>query len=112
MALARALTRPARLLLLDEPLSALDRVSRERLRSRLRRELVDSGVPAVVVTHDHAEAAELGDRIVVIDRGRILQTGPVADVLAHPADAAVAAILNAAGPDDDARRRRFNAPGR
>ena len=98
MALARALARPCRLLLLDEPLSALDTVSRGRLRSRLRRELVDSGVPSVVVTHDHREAAELGDRIVVLDRGRILQTGPVADVLARPADTAVAAILHPARP--------------
>ena len=96
VALARALARPARLLLLDEPLSALDRESRERLGARLRGELVDSGVPAVVVTHDHREAAELGDRIVVIDRGRILQTGAVSDVLAHPADPAVAAILKTA----------------
>lgn len=97
VALARALARPCRLLLLDEPLSALDAVSRARLRPRLREDLLAAGVPAVVVTHDHAEALALGDSVVVMDRGRVLQTGPVAEVFARPADAVVERIVAADG---------------
>lgn len=88
VALVRALVRPCRLLLLDEPLSALDAVSRARLWPRLREDLRAAGVPALVVTHDHAEALALGDSLVVMDHGRVLQTGPVAEAFARPADAA------------------------
>ena len=90
VALARTLARPCRLLLLDEPLSALDTALRARIAPRLREAILDAGVPAIVVSHDHAEASALGDRIVVMGRGRVLQAGPVADVLARPADAASA----------------------
>ena len=88
VALARALVRPCRLLLVDEPLSALDSVARARLWPRLREDLRATGVPALVVTHDHAEALALGDSLVVMDRGRVLQTGPVAEAFAAPPDAA------------------------
>jgi molybdate transport system ATP-binding protein len=93
VALARALARRPRLLLLDEPLSSLDAPLRARLRPGLRRLLVDTGLPVVVVTHDHTEALSLGDGIVVMDEGRVLQSGTVADVFSRPADAAVARIV-------------------
>ncbi|OWK41891.1 molybdenum ABC transporter ATP-binding protein [Fimbriiglobus ruber] len=93
VALARALVCRPRLLLLDEPLSALDAPTRERLRPELRRVLAGFGVPAIVVTHDRTEAAALADHLVVMDRGKVCQDGPVADVFARPADAAVARIV-------------------
>ena len=93
VALARALVRRPRLLLLDEPLSALDAPLRARLRPRLRRWLVETGLPVVLVTHDHTEALALGDAIIVMEEGRVLQTGSVAEVFSRPADARVARIV-------------------
>jgi molybdate transport system ATP-binding protein len=93
VALARVLVCRPRLLLLDEPLSALDGPTREELRPELRRVLADAGVPAVVVTHDRAEAAALADRVVVLDRGAIVQRGLVAEVFARPADVTAARIV-------------------
>jgi molybdate transport system ATP-binding protein len=93
VALARALAPSPRLLLLDEPLSALDAPSREELRGELRRSVEASGVPAVVVTHDRVEALALGDRIAVMVDGEIRQVGPVQEVFAAPADAAVARVV-------------------
>ena len=93
VALARALAAEPALLLLDEPLSALDAASRVRTRRQLRRTLIESGVPAIVVTHDRAEAIALGDWIIVMVDGTIRQAGPVRDVFRKPADAAVAESL-------------------
>ncbi|HSM94305.1 MAG TPA: ABC transporter ATP-binding protein [Anaeromyxobacteraceae bacterium] len=93
VALARALAPAPRLLLLDEPLSALDAPTREELRAELRRALEGSGVPAVVVTHDRVEALALGDRIAVMIEGRIRQVGPVREVFAGPSDLAVARVV-------------------
>jgi molybdate transport system ATP-binding protein len=93
VALARALAPAPRLLLLDEPLSALDAPSREELRGELRRSIEASGIPAVVVTHDRIEALALGDRIAVMVDGEIRQLGPVSEVFAAPADAAVARVV-------------------
>jgi molybdate transport system ATP-binding protein len=92
-ALARALARRPRLLLLDEPLSALDAPTREPLRRELRRRLAEAGTPAVLVTHDPVEALSLADAVLVLDAGRVRQSGPVAEVFANPADAAVARIV-------------------
>ena len=92
-ALARAVIRRPRLLLLDEPLSALDSPTRLRLRGELRRLLVRLGVPAILVTHDRFEALALGDELVVIDQGHIVQTGPVQDVFRRPANLAVAGVV-------------------
>ncbi len=92
-ALARALARHPRLLLLDEPLSALDGPTRERLRPELRRRLAGFGVPVVLVTHDRTEAMALADHLIVMDRGRVIQQGPVAEVCTCPADPAVARIV-------------------
>jgi molybdate transport system ATP-binding protein len=93
VALARALAPRPRLLLLDEPLSALDQALREELRTELRRLLVDSGVPALVVTHDRVEALALGDRLAVVVAGAVRQVGPVAEVFAAPADPEVARVV-------------------
>src|SRR5690606_37808143 len=73
VALARSLAPSPRLLLLDEPLSALDRELRERLAEDLRRVLRDTGTTALFVTHDHDEAFTVADRVAVLDAGRLLQ---------------------------------------
>mgnify|MGYP001424697142 CR=1 FL=1 len=93
VALARALAPRPRLLLLDEPLSALDAVLREQLRGELGRLLRRAGIPALVVTHDRSEAMALGDRLVVMRDGRIRQDGPVLEVFNRPVDAEVARIV-------------------
>jgi molybdate transport system ATP-binding protein len=93
VALARALAPRPRLLLLDEPLSALDAPTREALRGELRRALEQAGVPAVVVTHDRTEALALGDRLAVLAEGAIRQVGPVHQVFSAPADVAVARVV-------------------
>ncbi|HYX92473.1 MAG TPA: ABC transporter ATP-binding protein [Myxococcaceae bacterium] len=90
VALARALAPRPRLLLLDEPLSALDAPTRELLRGELRRTLEESGAPAIVVTHDRVEALAIGDRMVVLAGGRVRQVGAVHEVFSAPADAEVA----------------------
>jgi molybdate transport system ATP-binding protein len=93
VALARALARRPRLLLLDEPLGALDAPTREALRGELRGLLVASGVPAIVVTHDRAEALALGDEVAIMAAGVVRQVGPIVDVFDHPADETVARIV-------------------
>jgi len=93
VALARAVARRPRLLLLDEPLSALDVPARARLRSELRRLLLQFGVPAILVTHDRTEALALGDQLDVMHSGTIVQQGPVDEVLSRPANLAVANIV-------------------
>jgi molybdate transport system ATP-binding protein len=93
VALARSLAHRPRVLLLDEPLSALDTPTRDELRPRLRRLLADIGVPVVLVTHDRTEAISLADHVVVMDGGRSVQWGPVDEVFSRPADVAVARIL-------------------
>lgn len=93
VALARALARRPRLLLLDEPLSALDTPTRLRLRAELRPLLVRFGIPTLLVTHDRAEALALGDDLVVMDSGAIVQQAPVLEAFTHPANLAVAGAL-------------------
>jgi len=93
VALARALAAEPALLLLDEPLSALDSATRTRLRHELRRALVEGGVPSIVVTHDRVEAMALGDWVAVLIGGRIRQAGPVGEVFSKPADIEVAQTL-------------------
>ncbi len=92
VALARALVRPTEALLLDEPFSALDEALREELRAellRLRREL---GLPILFVTHDLREAHLLGDRIAVLDEGRVLQFDRRDEVFRHPRSRRVAEL--------------------
>jgi molybdate transport system ATP-binding protein len=93
VALARALAADPGLLLLDEPLSALDAASRARTRQDLRRMLLESGVPSIVVTHDRTEAIALGDWMAVMIDGAIRQSGPVREVFRRPADPQVAESL-------------------
>jgi molybdate transport system ATP-binding protein len=93
VALGRALAVDPDLLLLDEPLSALDGPTRRALREDLARALRGFGKTAVLVTHDLPEACQLADQIVVYQRGRVLQAGAKTDVLARPASPAVAAAL-------------------
>ena len=93
VALGRAVARRPRLLLLDEPLSALDAPTRLRLRRELRRMLLQLGIPTVLVTHDRLEALALGDVLVVIDQGKIVQTGPVQEVFNRPVNLEVAGVL-------------------
>lgn len=93
VALARALAPRPRLLLLDEPLSALDRELRDRLTVDLADVLRTTGTPALVVTHDHAEAAALAQRVAVMDAGVLRQVAPAAQLWRRPADARVAAFL-------------------
>jgi molybdate transport system ATP-binding protein len=93
VAIARALAPGPRLVLLDEPLAALDAPTRHRLRQDIRALLRRTSTPGVLVTHDRAEAMAMGDQLAVVINGRIRQVGPVPDVFSHPADAEVAAAL-------------------
>ena len=93
VALARALAPRPDLLLLDEPLSALDAVTRTALRRDLRRILVEQQIPSIVVTHDRQEALALGDHVVLLVDGQVRQQGGAADVFDRPSDPAVAAVV-------------------
>jgi molybdate transport system ATP-binding protein len=93
VALGRALAIDPALLLLDEPLSALDTPLRRTLRDELQAVLADWGTAAVVVTHDFTEAYRLGDRIVVYEDGRVVQAAPRAELLWQPASESVARIM-------------------
>ncbi len=93
VALARSLAPRPRLLLLDEPLSALDRSLRERLSTDLHDILRRTGTTALYVTHDHDEAFTVADRVAVMDRGRLLQTAPPQQLWRYPADERVARFL-------------------
>ncbi|WP_336486866.1 ABC transporter ATP-binding protein [Methylobacterium nigriterrae] len=93
VALARALAREPRVLLLDEPLGALDRSLREETQGELRALQRRLATTFVVVTHDPAEAMTLADRIGVMDRGRLVQVGPAADLYERPVSRFVAGLL-------------------
>ena len=93
VALARALAINPALLLLDEPLSALDQPSREDLRALLQHVLAGLDIPAVHVTHDRDEALALGDSLAVIAGGQLRQAGPASVVTGAPADQDVARLL-------------------
>jgi molybdate transport system ATP-binding protein len=93
VALARALARDPRLILLDEPLAALDLPLRDPMRQELRQFLRSVDIPSVVVTHDRVDALTLGDRMAVLSGGYIRQVGPVHDVFSRPIDLAVAASV-------------------
>ena len=93
VALGRALATDPALLLLDEPLSALDAPLRRALRDELRAVLREWRTAAVVVTHDFTEAYRLADRIVVYDAGRVVQSAPRSELLWQPASETVAHIM-------------------
>ncbi len=93
VALARALVTEPRLLLLDEPLAALDAGTRAAVRQDLRRHLAAYDGCTVLVTHDAIEAMVLGDRVVVLERGRVVQEGTPSDVARHPRTDYVASLV-------------------
>ncbi|CUR62361.1 ABC transporter related protein [metagenome] len=93
VALARALAVEPRLILLDEPLSALDATLRERLATDLRSILHAAGTTALLVTHDHEEAFALADRLAVMRAGRVVQDGAIDEVWREPVDEATALFL-------------------
>jgi molybdate transport system ATP-binding protein len=94
VALARALAPRPRLLLLDEPFASLDRPAAEQLRQELRAILKAEGIPAVLVTHDRGDALSLGDRMLRMEAGRIIQDGRPEEVLTG-----IAANLEDAGSE-------------
>jgi molybdate transport system ATP-binding protein len=93
VALARALAREPRLLLLDEPFSAVDRPTRRALAATIAELRTRLAMPVILVSHDIEDVAALADRIAVLDGGRIAQTGPAAEVIARPASPAVAELV-------------------
>jgi putative spermidine/putrescine transport system ATP-binding protein len=93
VALARAIAVEPKLLLLDEPLSALDVKVRERLRREIKAVQKKVGITAVIVTHDQEEAMEIGDRIAVMNEGRIEQVAPPREVYQEPATEFVARFV-------------------
>ncbi len=93
VALARALASEPRLLLLDEPLAALDANTRLEVRAELRRHLTDFAGPTLLVTHDPLEAMVMTDRLLVIENGRIVQEGTPAAVARRPATQYIARLV-------------------
>lgn len=93
VALARALAAEPRLLLLDEPLSALDTTLREQLATQLRDVLRTTGTTAIMVTHDQEEAFAVADDVALLRDGRVVQHGPALEVWRAPADADAARFL-------------------
>jgi thiamine transport system ATP-binding protein len=114
VALARSLAVRPRLLLLDEPLSALDAGLRERLATDLRDILREAGTTALMVTHDQDEAFTVADRLAVMRGGRIVQQGDIAEVWRAPADPETALFLGYArvltGPPAGALLRAAGLP--
>ncbi len=93
VALARALATEPRLLLLDEPLAALDAGTRSDVRRDLRRHLATVAGVRILVTHDPVDAYALADRVVILEGGRVVQTGTFDDVIAHPRSRYVADLV-------------------
>jgi molybdenum ABC transporter ATP-binding protein len=92
VALARALARRPEILLLDEPMAALDPHTRGRVRAELRTLLRELRLPAILVTHDFVDAAAVADRIAVLVEGRVVQDGSAEELIARPANAFVAEL--------------------
>lgn len=93
VALARVLARKPKLLLLDEPLSALDAVVRKRTRAELLKSLREFQIPVLMVTHDFEEAEEMSDRIVILHEGRILQQGTPEEIRERPVSSIVRELV-------------------
>jgi ABC-type Fe3+/spermidine/putrescine transport system ATPase subunit len=93
VALARALAPRPRLLMLDEPLGALDKALKEELAEELRRLLHETGIPAIYVTHDQEEAFAIADRLILLHQGIVEQSGSPAEVHGAPASPWVARFL-------------------
>jgi ABC-type sulfate/molybdate transport systems ATPase subunit len=95
VALARALARDPGVLLLDEPLAALDAHTKAAVRGELQELLHEFRMPTLLVTHDYEDAASLADQVGVIIDGRLRQLGPPQELVAHPADVFVASFTGA-----------------
>ena len=93
VALARAVFRRPEVLLLDEPLSALDTATREDLRNQLRGLIRSLDIPTYVVTHDRLDALALGDRTILMDAGRIIQRGTTREVFGNPGTPTAARLV-------------------
>lgn len=93
VALARALAREPSVLLLDEPFSAVDQITRRKLTEELARLHREIRIPILLVTHDLGEAATLADRMIVLGRGRTLQAGPPAILIDRPRNSEVARLV-------------------
>lgn len=93
VAVARALARDPRVLLLDEPFSAVDRATREKLYGELAELRRDLHMPIILVTHDLEEAVMLADRMTILSRGSSLQSGPPLEVMQRPATVDVARLV-------------------
>ncbi|KGB80553.1 MAG: ABC transporter ATP-binding protein [Pseudomonadota bacterium] len=93
VALARALVRRPGILLLDEPLANLDARLRLEMRSEIRRIQLETGITAILVTHDQVEAMSMCDRVAIMERGRILQIGPPTELYRAPVNRFVAGFL-------------------
>jgi iron(III) transport system ATP-binding protein len=119
VAMARALVIEPQLLLLDEPLAALDVKLRVELRAMVRELQLESGITTVFVTHDQEEALALSDVVAVMDRGRVVQAGAPAQIYARPASGYAADFLGSANlvaieaelPSQVAGVRRFKVAG-
>jgi iron(III) transport system ATP-binding protein len=119
VAMARALVIEPQLLLLDEPLAALDVKLRVELRAMVRELQLESGITTVFVTHDQEEALALSDVVAVMDRGRVVQAGTPAQIYARPASGYAADFLGSANlvaieaelPSQVAGVRRFKVAG-
>jgi molybdate transport system ATP-binding protein len=94
VALARAIAREPKLLLLDEPFSAVDRATRKSLYVELRQLHVSRPTTMVLVTHDLDEAAQLASHLVLLDAGRVVQAGPTDEVLSQPSSEIAARLLD------------------
>ncbi len=94
VALARALARDPAVLLLDEPFSAVDQVTRRKLKLELATLTQQLHIPIILVTHDLDEASMLANRLCIVHGGRTLQTGPPADVMKRPDNALIARLLD------------------
>jgi molybdate transport system ATP-binding protein len=93
VALARALASEPKVLLLDEPLAALDAATRVEVRRELRRHLTGFAGSAVLVTHDPVDAYTLADRVVIVENGHVVQDGTFVEITAHPRSAYVAELV-------------------
>ena len=106
VALARSLAPDPRLLMLDEPLAALDRALRDHLGLEIRSIIKQVGIPAILVTHDQSEAFAMADRVAVLHGGRILQCDTPSALYENPADEVVARFI---GLDNIVREGRLHA---
>jgi molybdate transport system ATP-binding protein len=93
VALARALMRKPRILLLDEPLAAVDSAVRKMIRSELKLLQRKLRIPMILITHDLSEALALADRLIVYEQGRVVQEGDPVEVVKHPINERVSELL-------------------